>query len=310
MDKAKRSKRVNFWITYRIPDWRDENGKPKYLQRREFVGLSIKEAGDAEGKRKGQKRENKIFDEILPEATMSFQALTDWYLSLEKVKGIKSYRTIEIYLRKFTAELGGLTVRDIKPVDLENLQEKRKREGLKPKTIDDEVNYAKSMIIKAFDNDMVGAKTLKTFRRVKRLLEGHANRRERVLSVQDFNTLHGSAPKHLQDILAMGYWTGMRKGEIISLTWDKIDVKERLIRLEASDTKEAKSKTVPIGEEVLKVLNRLPRPIHGGHVFLYNGKPIEKRIETALKTACTKAGITWAGKRRGASSSMTFGIRL
>ena len=41
LDKAKRNKKVKFWISYRLP-----GGK----QRREFVGYSVEEAKDAEGK--------------------------------------------------------------------------------------------------------------------------------------------------------------------------------------------------------------------------------------------------------------------
>ena len=65
LDKAKRSRRVRYWIQYRLPD-----GK----QRKEFVGSSIDEARDADGKRRIEKRENPIFD-ILPEASMTFQEL-------------------------------------------------------------------------------------------------------------------------------------------------------------------------------------------------------------------------------------------
>jgi hypothetical protein len=58
LDKAKRSKRVKYWIQYRLP-----GGK----QRKEFVSYSIAEARDADGKRRVQKKENRIFD-MLPEA--------------------------------------------------------------------------------------------------------------------------------------------------------------------------------------------------------------------------------------------------
>ena len=69
--KAKRSNRVRFWISYRLP-----GGK----QKRESVGFSITEAQDAEGKRRVQKRENRIFD-VKPEANMTFSELAKWYLS-------------------------------------------------------------------------------------------------------------------------------------------------------------------------------------------------------------------------------------
>jgi hypothetical protein len=71
LDKLKRSKKVKYWISYRVP-----GGK----QRLEFVGYSIQEAKDAEGKRRSQKRENRIFD-IKPDSKMTFNELTKWYLA-------------------------------------------------------------------------------------------------------------------------------------------------------------------------------------------------------------------------------------
>ena len=96
---------------------------------------------------------------------------------------------------------------------------------------------------------------------------------DRVLTKEEDDGLLGHSPKHIQNILIMGYWTGMRKGEILKLTWDKVDMAAKVIRLEASDTKERKAKTVPIGEEVSKLRNRIPRVLHTPYVFLYFGKP-------------------------------------
>ena len=62
LDKAKRSKKVKFWRSYRLP-----GGK----QRRELVGFSIEEARAAEGKFRSQKHENRIFD-ILMDSKITF----------------------------------------------------------------------------------------------------------------------------------------------------------------------------------------------------------------------------------------------
>ena len=83
LDKAKKSRKVKYWISYRLPD-----GK----QRRESVdamegmnGYSIENARDALAKRQVQKRENRVF-EMRPSANMTFQELSGWYLSLPVVK--------------------------------------------------------------------------------------------------------------------------------------------------------------------------------------------------------------------------------
>jgi len=69
LDKAKRSKKVKYWIMYRLP-----NGKQRKEAVSSFEGLnpySIEDARGAEAKRTVQKRERRIFD-MLPEANMAF----------------------------------------------------------------------------------------------------------------------------------------------------------------------------------------------------------------------------------------------
>jgi len=289
LDKAKAAKRVVYWISYRLP-----SGK----QKQEPVGKSIEEARAADGKKKGQKKEGRLFD-IKPDAKMTFKELADWYLELETVKGLASFKTVSGYVNKFNREYGKTIISKIRLMDLENLQEKRKKEGLKPKTIDDEINYVKTMIIKAFYNDIVGGDVLKAFQRVKPLLRRNSNARDRVLSKDEYEKLVLYAPKHLKRILIMAYWTGMRKRELKCLTWDKVDMQERIIRLEAEDTKEGKPKTIPLGREAYRMLRSIPRPIHDNHVFLYQGKPIQRNFSTGLKTACKEAGITWGREVKG-----------
>jgi integrase len=288
--KAKRSKRVKYWISYRLPDGRQKRESVDAYE--DLNGYSIEDANKALSKRVVQKAEKRLMD-VKPEFQTSFRELTEWYLDLESVKALASYKTIKVKLEKFNQEFGNKIVGTIKLADLENYQANLKKSGLKPKTIDDDISYVKTMIIKAFDNDMVGGDVLKAFKRIKRFLKGHANARDRVLTGQEYEALLSQSPKHLGDLLFIGYWTGMRKGEILGLTWEKVDLKERMIRLEDEDTKEGKAKSVPMAEELYRVLSKIPRPIHDDHVFLYNGKPIRNRFETALKRACSKAGIVW-----------------
>ena len=124
--KAKKLKRVRYWINYRLP-----GGK----QKREAVGYSIEEAKDADGKRRCQKRENRIFD-VKPDSKMSFQELTNWYLKLETLKTKAYFDTLQINLGSFNKEFGQVVIRNLKPIDLENYQAKRKEAGYSDSYID------------------------------------------------------------------------------------------------------------------------------------------------------------------------------
>ncbi|MBW2251949.1 MAG: hypothetical protein JRF60_15315 [Deltaproteobacteria bacterium] len=73
---------------------------------------------------------------------------------------------------------------DIKPVYLENYQEDREGKGRAAATIDMEMTIAKSMVIKAFDNDKLDGRVLKAFRSVKRKLKKGSNARKRTLTLQ------------------------------------------------------------------------------------------------------------------------------
>jgi len=283
--KAKKSKRVRFWINYRLP-----GGK----QKRESVGYSIEEAKDADGKRRSQKRENRIFD-IKPDAKMSFYELTKWYLNLESVKALARYPILKINLNSFNAVFGDNIVNTLKPVDLENYQVKRKAQGQADSYIDQQIAMARAMINKAFDNDIVSGDIIKIFKRVKKLLKGDSNARDRVLASDEFNRLMEALPSHTRAVVATGYYGGMRKGEVLNLTWSHIDMKNRIIKLEASETKDREARKIPICDGLYDILLSIPKAIHDDHVFLFKGKPI-KDFRTALRRACRDAGIPY-GRR-------------
>jgi len=84
----------------------------------------------------------------------------------------------------------------------------------------------------------------------------------------------------------------MRAGEIFNLTWDKVDLKQRAIRLEAADTKTSEPRVIYLSDEVLGILHEAGRVRGLGHnrVFTYKGRPIMS-IRTAFLKACSRGGI-------------------
>jgi integrase len=139
-------------------------------------------------------------------------------------------------------------------------------------------------------------------KKAKKLLNGGSNRRNRVLNHGEYNKLYSALPSHTAPIVAAAFWTGMRRGEILGLTWDKVDLKKRMLHLEPSDTKEGLAKKVPISKTLRNILKNLPRGLHNDYVFLFKGRPI-RDIRDGRMRGCKDAGIPYGRK---AKNGFTF----
>ncbi len=288
LDKAKKAKTVKYWLSYYLP-----GGKKKRM----VVGYSIDDAKAAEGKIRIKKKENKLFD-ILPDSKITFSELAEWYLGLDKVQSLASYSILQGYINKFNTVFGDMMVSNIMPEDLENLVEKRKKEKCADGTIDQEIGKVRAMIFKAFDNNKVSGDTIKKFRKIKKLDKGNASARTRIITRAEFTEMIDQAPLHLRPILIMAYHTGMRKGEILNLTWDKVDMKKRFIHLDAADTKDREKRSIPISDELYETLEAIPKAIHDNHVFLFQGQPVSD-IRHGLKRTCKDTGVAYGRFTRG-----------
>lgn len=302
MDAAKRAKRVRYSIQYWLPDGKL---KKRSLEKEGLDPYSIKDARDANAKYVVKKRENKLFD-ISPDTEMTFNDLSKWYLKQEPVKKLASFAIIKMKLKNFNAVYGNKIVADIKKVGLQNYMIKREKEGKKISTIDQDIGKVKAMISMAFDNDMVSGRTLKVFRLIKKQSKKTDGVRDRILSREEFEALVKHSTDHLKKIIATAYFTGMRKGEILKLTWNKVDLNDRLIHLEAGDTKDREARDIPICDELYGYLQNIPNKIHeagtDNYVFVYRGQPVND-IRKGLRDACTTAGIKYG---RNAKDGFVF----
>lgn len=295
-EKEKRNDKVKFWISYRLNKkqiWElippnPESGKN-----------SIEDARASDGKRLSQRKEKRLsILNIKPEAKLTFKELTEWFTEQKAIKAKKYYDILKISLSKFNAEFGHREVESIKYNDLVNYQAKRKAKGKAASTIDQEIGAAKGMVNFAFLSEKIGGDAVRPFKAVKKLLENkNANARKKVLILEDYEKLFEAASPHFKPILATGYLTGMREGEILSLTWDRVSLQDKVIRLKAEDTKDAEARVILIGDMLYPTLEKqslcVPKEPTENHVFLYYGTPLSD-IREAVKQACDRAKIPYA----------------
>ncbi|MFC1876228.1 tyrosine-type recombinase/integrase [Thermodesulfobacteriota bacterium] len=295
LDKAKGSRRVKYWIDYRLPDGTQRRQNVDSIK--DSDGYSIGDARDALAKRRVQKKENRVFD-MLPESDTTFGELTEWYLDLDRVKKLRSYVRVNVALTNFNAVFKNKIVNDMKHISLENYQERREEQGLSPATIDMEISIAKTMITKAFYNDMVAGRILKAFNNINKKLKKGANVRKRTLTIDEYKGLILEAKSHLKAFLIIAFNTGMRRGEIRQLKWSYIDRKNDMIRLPPKIVKEGKGKAVPVNHHVEKALKGLPRALKHDFVITYKGQPIRQPggLNRSFRTACKDAGVPFGRK--------------
>lgn len=114
--------------------------------------------------------------------------------------------------------------------------------------------------------------------------------KERILTEEELKLLSES-PSYLRPILVTALNTGMRRGEIFNLKWDKVDFTKRTITV--TNTKSGKNRIIPINDLLLQELI-LQRKANGKCPFVFPN-PDTKRpftdIKKGFKYACERAGI-------------------
>jgi integrase len=167
--------------------------------------------------------------------------------------------------------------------------------GNKPATVNRHIATIKHMFTKAVEWDMVEDETLKRIRRAKMLEEN--NRRLRYLSKEECQALIGACDKHLKPIVVMALNTGMRKGEILNLKWDDVDMVHGFILL--SHTKNGERRELPINatlrttlEELFRGTAKRPRRIDVPFIFYdyTTGKAFEN-VHRSFVSACKRANL-------------------
>src|SRR5260370_19314820 len=65
----------------------------------------------------------------------------------------------------------------------------------------------------------------------------------------EFQSRRQELPEYLRPVATMGYYTGMRRGEILKIRWASVDLEGGEIRLSAVDTKDDEPRTIPLLSE-------------------------------------------------------------
>lgn len=222
---------------------------------------------------------------------MMFAEWAEVYLELEEIQRLRSRKDrVNVVRLQLIPFFGKKCLTVITPEDVEAYRAQRKKyNGQAPS-------------LQTINNDHIILKHCLNVAKRKRLLTMNPatlvpipsanNERDRILTAEEWQRLYEAASPHLKPILLTAYHLGQRLGEILNLTWDRVDLHRGIITLRGVDTKTNKPRQVPMTPQVKATLLELAkvRDIAHKHVFVYHRNPVGE-VKTAFKTACRKAGI-------------------
>jgi integrase len=266
-----------YWLNYVGPGGKMIRESARTTKYREAVALLIKrKQAVAEGKLPEFKR---IGNHTFRELAVEYLKWAQRQRSFESKRG---------YLKQLLEAFGAYRLRQFTTKNVEQFQTARLNGGNKPATVNRLLATLKHMFSKAVDWDMVEDEAKKRVHRVKLLEEN--NRRLRYLSREESARLVEECDPHLRPIVVTALNTGMRKGEILSLKWDEVDLRHGFIHL--TNTKNGERREIPINATLRATLKGIMRNLSIPHVFTdsVTGTPY-KDVKRSFKTALRRAGI-------------------
>ena len=273
-----------------------DGGKPimestgKLEKREAFLVLRKAEGKVAEGRREGPLVKRTRFEDLIEDLK------TDYTL-----KGRKTWRRREQHLERLKPVFRGMRVTAITTDRLKGYVTKRMNEKAAPATVNRELDCLHRMMVLGQRHSPPKVLHIPHF---PKLTEN--NVREGFCDYDTYLCIRGAAPYHIQVAATIGYFTGMRRGEILSLRWDKhMDMEGRCIRLERTQTKTKVPRVVYVTGEFLKVMLKAKEVRDRDYpncpwVVHFNGEPLGSFLHgwTALMTRLGLKGFLFHDLRR------------
>lgn len=126
----------------------------------------------------------------------------------------------------------------------------------------------------------------------------------------EFVAMRAALPEYLKAVVTFAYYTGCRRGEIVSLRWPQVDLLERVVRLEPGTTKSREGRMIPLAGELYETL-AMQRGIRDRKhpdcpwvFFDAIGQPV-RDFRAAWERACRTAGL-WEGDDRTGKPTKLF----
>lgn len=215
---------------------------------------------------------------------MLFEKLCEEYLLYSKAnKAQGSYERDQLSIKHLLKAFGSKLLSEITTRDIEAYKNQR-RDEVAPATVNRELSCIKHMLGKAVKWGYLSANPADGVAKFK-----EPPGRVRYLNEDEIERLLECCSGHIRPVVVMALNTGMRRGEILGLKWQDVDLPNRVSKV--IRTKNNEMRMIPINGTLYNELAALEPGIGNCHVFVdQDGNPLGN-IRTAFCGALRRAGI-------------------
>jgi len=216
-----------------------------------------------------------LFDDILRDYRINDKSV-DWCSIV-----------VEKHLRPF---FGGMKCASLTSAAVERYVEHRLAQGVKTSTINREFSILRRSL--NLGKQATPPKVVKA-PKITNMKEGPP--RQGFFEHDQYTAMLRELPEHLGPVLTFAYYTGCRKGEVLALRWNQVDLAEGTVRLNPGETKNDEGRIISMTDELHETLalcrqKRDELYPDSPLVFSRAGEPIRTFYDHWRK-ACKLAGL-------------------
>lgn len=263
-----------WWVEYwhRGRQYRESSGSTREVDATRLLKKRLKEMG--KGNFVGPQEERVTVEELLQDLETDYQ-----------IRGRKSIVTLRANLKAIRAAFGDDRALDVTASRLRRVVALWQQEKVANATI----NRRVAALQRAFSLAREAGK-ISSAPHFPTLTEHNA--RQGFFERGEFLAVLEKLPEDLRDFAEWAYWTGMRKGEIASLTWASFDRETWTIRLHSKDAKTGKGRILALEGPLRDIIQRRAgaRRLDCPLIFHRDGKAV-REFRRSWKTACGQAKV-------------------
>lgn len=161
----------------------------------------------------------------------------------------ETYRRLSFTIPRFVSFFGSKKLSELTAWQIEQYKKARKEAGIQPSSINLELAFLKAMLRKAHSWGKLGehpGKDVKPFKATAR--------KTRFLSDAEEATLLACCSPAVRRLVQIGLLTGFRRKELATLRPEAVNVERRTVTVEAEDSKNGESRTLPMGPRLHALL--------------------------------------------------------